>query len=527
MPDLTGGQAVVETLTQNQVDTVFGIPGVHTLHIYDALADRPHIRRILNRHEQGCGFMADGYSRASGRPGVAIVITGPGLTNLATPLGQAYSDSSPVVVISSEIESGHIGRGRGVLHELKDQLALMSQLTRWNAHAGRVEDIPPLVQHALTRHRSERPGPTHVQIPHDILAARAKYRLDPTRSPALHPDPALIDQAVNLLLEARAPVIYAGGGAQGAARELQELAEQLGAPVLTSCLGKGAFSDHHQLALGSHGFAPELREFLAGRDVMVAVGTRFGPSSTGNWSMPVPRLIHIDVDRQELGRNYPAELKLHADAGLALQELNARLKHHPARPAPAGLGEVKARLQASHQRLPWQWGVLGALRDALGDDGILVADMTITGYTATRAFPVYTPRTFLFPRGYGTLGFGLPAACGAKLAQPAKRVIALCGDGGFMFTAEELATAVQHRIAVTLVLINSHSHEMVRRLQQRQFQRWIDVDLVNPDFQRLAEAFGAVALRATGGDSLADALAQTAAVPGPVVIELPFQEEGP
>lgn len=243
--------------------------------------------------------------------------------------------------------------------------------------------------------------------------------------------------------------------------------------------------------------------------------------------MPVPRLVHVDIDRQELGKNYPAEVGLHADACLALQELNAQLKHHSSRPAPAGLGEIQARLQASHQRLPWQWGVLSALRDALGDDGILVADMTIAGYTATRAFPVYAPRTFLFPRGYGTLGFSLPAACGAKLAQPAKRVIALCGDGGVLFTAEELATAVQHHIAVTLVLINSHSHEMVRRLQQRQFHRWVDVDLVNPNFQRLAEAFGAVALSATDGDSLAEALSQTAAVPGPVIIELPFKEEGP
>jgi len=525
MPVLTGGQAVVETLCHHQVDTVFGIPGVHTLHIYDALADRPQIRRILNRHEQGCGFMADGYSRASGKPGVAIVITGPGLTNLATPLAQAYSDSSPVVVISSEIESIHIGKGRGVLHELKDQLALMGQITRWNAHAGKAESIPDLLHRALTRHQFSRPGPTHVQIPHDVLGARAEFILEPATPPPPPPEPALVEQATNLLLEARAPLIYAGGGAQGATCQLQELAEQLGAPVLTSCLGKGAFPDSHDLALGSHGTAPELRDFLASRDVMVAVGTRFGPSSTGNWSLPVPRLIHIDIDPEEPGRNYPTEVKLHADAGLALEQLNASLRHRPARSAPADLGEIKARLRASYQRLPWQWGVLSDLRDALGDNGILAADMTIVGYTATRAFPVYTPRSFLFPRGYGTLGFGLPAACGARLARPGERVIALCGDGGFMFTAEELATAVQHQIAVTVVLINSHSHEMVRRLQERQFHRCLDVDLVNPNFLRLAEAFGAAALSATDGDSLAEALALTRDVAGPVVIELPFTKE--
>ncbi|MEW6523722.1 MAG: thiamine pyrophosphate-binding protein [Bacillota bacterium] len=525
MPTLTGGQAVVETLLRNDVNTVFGIPGVHTLHIYDALVDRPQIRRILNRHEQGSGFMADGYGRASGRPGVAIIITGPGLTNMATPLGQAYSDSSPVVVVSSEIESAHIGKGRGVLHELKDQLAFMGQLTRWNAHAKRVEDIPGLLQHALTCHVSGRPGPVHVQVPHDLLGARAEFHLvkeDP-QPPA--PDPALVEKAAGLLLGCKSPIIYAGGGAQGAALELRELAERLGAPVLTTCLGKGAFPDDHCLALGNNGTAPEVRNLLEECDLMLAVGTRFGPSSTANWSMPVPRLIHIDIDREELGRNYPAELKICADARLTLEGINAHLRHRATRPVPRGLTDVQAKLSASQQRQKWQWGILSAIRDALGRDGILVPDMTVLGYTATRAFPVFAPRSFLFPRGFGTLGFAPPAAAGAKLARPGQRVIALCGDGGFLFTAEELAVAVQHHIAITVVLINSHSYEVVRRNQERQFGRYVDVDLVNPNFQQLTEAFGAVALAASDGDSLAAALAETAGVCGPVVIEVPFEKE--
>lgn len=529
MAVLSGGRAVVLALERNGVDTVFGIPGVHTLEIYDALNDAPAIKSVVNRHEQGSGFMADGYARAGGNPGVCVVITGPGLTNLATALGQAYSDSSPVVVISSEIESKYQGQGRGLLHELPDQLGLIRHLVRYSAQIDRVKDVPAFVRHALRHHRTARPGPVHLQLPTDVLAAQDEVELDPQglEPPTAAPDPGSLHQAALELAAARRPMLYVGGGAQGAAPQVQAVAEWLGAPVVTTCLGKGVIPDDHPLALDNSGTSPDLEEWWREADAVLAVGTRFGPSSTANWSMPIPRrLLHIDIDRSELGRNYPAAVAIRADSALALQQLLAELQElGPARVAPAAIGTLKHRLQAARERQTWQWGILAAIRSALGREGILVSDMTILGYTATRSFPVYCPRSFLFPRGFGTLGFALPAAAGACLARPRHRVVALAGDGGFLFTAEELAVAVQHRLPVTVVLVNSQSYEVVRRMQVRQFGRDIGVDLVNPDFMRLAEAFGIPGMRAVNGEALAEALAATAGAGGPVLIEVPYREE--
>ena len=514
----SGGQLVVDTLQARGIRVLFGIPGVHTLDIYDALLDQTEIRHILNRHEQGCGFMADGYARSSGKPGVCTVITGPGLTNLATALGQAYSDSSPVVVISSEIDSNLLGKGRGVLHEMKDQAAFMEQLTRYSAHASSPAQIPSLLMEALDHHRKEHPGPVHLQIPLDVLAQTCPQPLlDTPPPPRREPSEAQLEGALKLLEGAQSPLILAGAGAQDATG-ITQLAEHLGAPVFTTALGRGIIPDDHPLALGNTMGQEEAQELLGTCDVLLALGTSLrglaAQSAFGG------QVIHVSLDSADLGRNYPPHLALQVDAKAFVGRLVSALEARGLwRESPPSLPDLRSEVA------PWSQGILRAMRHALGRDGILAVDMTLVAYRASHGYPVYQPRTFLPPNGFGTLGFAPPAAMGAHLACPNQRVMALCGDGGFMFTVEELAVAVQEQLAVTIVLINSQSYEVVGRMHKRRFDRELPVGLATPDFQKLAEAFNVMSLQAHDGEALAYALEETAEHRGPVLIEVPYQEE--
>ncbi len=518
MTTRTGGQLVVDTLRNRNVRVLFGIPGVHTLDIYDALLDQNEIRHILNRHEQGCGFMADGYARASGTPGVCIVITGPGLTNIATPLGQAYSDSSPVVVISSEIDSRLLGKGRGVLHEMKHQAGFMEQITRHSAHASSPAQIPSLLEAAWDHHRREHPGPVHVQIPLDVLAQSCPAPLfSSAPAGARRASQQQIEAAANMLVAAERPLILVGAGAQDV-RDLTPLAECLGAFVFSTALGRGIISDDHPLALGNTMGQKEAEEILDRSDMVLALGTSLralAQSSAFNG-----KVIHVNLDGAEIGRNCPVHLGVRSDSAVFVEQLLMELSARGvSKASPSSRPTFESEIN------PWTQGVLGALRSALGRDGILAVDMTLVAYRCSGAYPVYQPRTFLSPHGFGTLGFAPPAAMGAHLARPNKRVIALVGDGGFMFTLEELAVAVQEQLNVTIVVVNSQSYEVVGRMHRRRFERDLPVALATPCFQTLAEAFGVMSLRAQDGDHLAYALEETATHQGPVLIELPYQEE--
>ncbi|MBI3977376.1 MAG: thiamine pyrophosphate-binding protein [Chloroflexi bacterium] len=537
---LTGGQAVVRALVAHAVDTVFGIPAGHSLDIYDALASEARIRHILPRHEQGAGFMADGYARVGGRTGVALLVGGPGATNAMTALGEAYADSSPVLAVTSQIPSALIGQERGVIHELKNHLAALSSVTAWNRQAGRVEEIPGLIARAIAWHQTQRPRPIHVEIPVDVLSASGTVpSCRPFALTRAQPDVASLERAVARIRRGSRPVIYAGGGVNraGAASELTALAERLGAPVLTTALGKGSLREDHPLYLATlslwspwalHG---PIAEIVASADPLIVVGGRFSSASTCDWQMPVPRgVVHIDVDPAEINRNYPCEVAVIGDAKDVLGELLALLPAASRESCftPSQLDRARAFVaEHARSRLGWGADLLADVRSVLGDQTILMGDSLI-GLWAAAAWRTNQPRSYHFPMHFNTLGFALPAAIGAKLAAPGSSVVALAGDGAFMFTMAELSTAVQHRVPVLAIVCNDRGFSSIRRQQEARFAgRTYAADLETPDFARLAEAMGAAGFRVAGPNDFARCLDAAARCGGPAVVEVPLSVQAP
>ncbi|MDW7982332.1 MAG: thiamine pyrophosphate-binding protein [Thermomicrobium sp.] len=527
-----GGEAVVRTLERLGVECVFGIPGVHTLEIYDALVESP-IRHVLARHEQGAGFMADGYARVSGKPGVAIVITGPGVTNIATAIGEAYADSSPVVVIASNVERAWQGRMLGHLHDCKDQLGIMRALTAWAEQARSVAEVPELVRLAYARALGGRPRPTHVEIPLDVLRGVGEIdlaSLEPPVPARPEPDSAAIEFAVAAIERSERIVLYCGGGAvaSGAEEELTELADRLGAVVITSLQGKGAVPEDHPRCLGNL-WEPDnaVDRLLRRADLALIVGSKLGAQDTQNGRLPLPaRRVRVDIDAQEVLRQYSPTIPIVADARATVRALREALATRGVSRAGWAIEELQDCKRAA---LRQAWGApqavwLHAIRAALPRDGILVNDMTMMAYVGNRHYPVYRPRTYLFPTGYGTLGFAVPAAIGAKIARPEANVVALVGDGGFQFTMQELGTAVQFAVGVPIVLFNDASYTAVKDEQARSYRRrFIAVDLVNPDFQRLAAAYGVPAVRVTTPEDLSEAIVTALQRTHPTVIEVPIE----
>lgn len=527
---MTGAELAVAALEAQGVDTVFGIPGVHTLALYDALASSS-IRHILARHEQGAGFMADGYARASGRPGVAIIITGPGITNIATPVGEAYADSSPVFVLSSNVERAYLDGMRGSLHDLKDQLGLMAAITQWNTRAMSAADVPVAVGEALRRVTSGRPRPVHVEVPLDVLDERApaadvRVRRSEGR---VMPDPHALREAADYLKAATKVVLYCGGGAVTAAAgpHVLGLAERLGAPILTSIMGKGSVPEDHPLVVGAL-WEPgnTIDALLKEADCLVVFGSKLGVQATAHFQLPIPStLIRVDVDEHELGLNAQPTIGILGDAGLAAEGILSLLAGEDYRVTGFGDETIEMARASARQnafgvaRLPY----LDALRRAVPRDGIIAFDMTMMSYAACGLFPVYEPRTFLFPSGYGTLGFALPAAIGARLAQPDRPVACVCGDGGFQFTMEELATAIQHRVGVPIVIFNDATYSAVKDEQARsRGGRFLGVDLVNPDYVELAKAYGIEGVRCETPGAMEQAIESALGRELPTIIDVPI-----
>jgi thiamine pyrophosphate-dependent acetolactate synthase large subunit-like protein len=493
MPRLTGGEAVVAQLEREGVDVAFGIPGVHTLSIYDALIDS-EIDHLVTRHEQGAGFMADGYARATGRVGVLLVITGPGLTNAATAIGQAYSDSSPLVVISSHHRTPEADQGKGLLHELRDQRRVMEGLVADTERVSRVADLPGAIADAFDHVRTRRPRPVHVDVPLDVLETAAPVDLapSPAERPARRPspDPERLAEAADLIDAADAPVVLAGGGAADAAPALRGFVERTGLPVVTTAAGRGVVPADHPLHLGTTA-TEGVADALADRDLALAVGSALSPRDVEDLGLP-EALIHVDLDRANLDRTRPATVGIVADATETVEALDDRVRREGGADGPTGRSPAPLWPSAEHDH---RHRILAALREGLDDDAILVNDMTKVSYAALGAFPSYTPRSFQFPRGFGTLGFSPPAAYGAGLALPDRQVAAVVGDGGFMFTVQDLATAVKYEIGVPVVLVNDESYEVVRDAMVESYGRSTGTDIANPEFVALAESFGAATER--------------------------------
>jgi acetolactate synthase-1/2/3 large subunit len=529
-PGSNGAELAIDTLLANGVDTVFGIPGVHTLALYDALHDRP-VRHILARHEQGAGFMADGYARASGKPGVALIITGPGITNVATPIGEAYTDGSPVFVVSANVERAYLDAMRGNLHDLKDQRGVMAAVTQWNTRVMDPCEAPAAIAEGLTRLTNGRTRPVHVELPLDVLdepvpGSVELPRVSITRAPA---SAEAIERAVDAIAAAQRVAIYAGGGAVASANPeaLLAIAERLSAPIVTSVMGKGAVPEDHPLALGATWDAGNVvDEVWNEADLVLVVGSKLGAQATRMFKLRYPeQMIRIDIDEEEMSRNVDPSLPLLGDAGATLEALAAALDSRDIRLtsySPERIAQVKRDAVAN------AWGAdrdpyLQAVRNAVPRDGITVWDMTMMAYVAQARFPVYEPRTYLFPSGYGTLGFSLPVALGAKVAQPDKAVVAIIGDGGYQFTMAELATAVQFELTVPIVIFDDSTYSAVKDAQlESRKGRYIAVDLVNPDFLKLADAYGVPAARPETPEALEAEIVSALKRTGPTIINTPI-----
>jgi acetolactate synthase-1/2/3 large subunit len=520
------GEMLPRLLRDSGIETIFGIPGVHTLEIYRGL---PHggLRHVTPRHEQGAGFMADGHARAGGGPAACFVITGPGVTNIATAMGQAYSDSVPMLVISSVGESGALGRGEGRLHELADQSALAAGVAAFSQTIRRPSELPAALARACGQFAAARPRPVHLEIPLDVLEMPAP---DPTPQPATpgrpRPEPEAVARAAALLRAAERPFVVFGGGSVDAAGEALALVDRLGAMAALTIAAKGVLPAGHSLSLGSRLPQAPVLDALRDADVVLAVGTELSETDSLLFSQRLEirgQVIRVDIDREQLQRNVPAAVTIHADAALATKGLCEVLADH-APDTPAVARRVAALRAASDASLPEAYRVHGRLFDRMAADHpdlILVGDSTRPIYGGNLTYDAARPRCYFnSSTGYGTLGYGLPAAIGARLARPDQPVAAVVGDGGLLFSIAELATAVELELALPIVLWNNRGYGEIRRCMEERNVAPTGVDLYTPDFQTLARGFGCLAERPETLDELAAALRRAFAADRPTLIEL-------
>ncbi|MDE2666154.1 MAG: thiamine pyrophosphate-binding protein [Acidobacteriota bacterium] len=525
---MTGGQALVRSLEAHGVTAVFGIPGTHNLAVYDALLDSP-IRHVSARHEQGAAFMADGYARAGGEFGVCLSTTGPAALNTLTPLGTAFSDSSRVLCVASQIQSDYLGREKGLLHECSGQSGGFRAVTKWCQQATTVEAIPWLVREAFAQLGSGRPRPVALEIPCDVLDSTGQPALPaPLTTELEQPGQEELTQACRLLEEASRPVIWAGGGVirAGASAALTRLAERLQSPVFTTTLGKGAIPEDHPLSGGNTLLHPVGRAYLETCDLMLAVGTRFKEIETERWRLKLPeQLIHIDIDPTEIGRNYEVSAAVVGHAKPSLEGLLERCQGATtSRDRPREVQALRDRIWGEcRQRAPAAVELVECLRAELPRDSILVCDLTAAATWCHHLLEVYQPAGFHSPWGFCTLGFGLPAAIGARMAQPQRPVVLLSGDGGFLFNCQELATAVECGLPLVMVVFNDKGYGVLRPQQMARYGRTHAADLVGPDFAALARAFGAAALRVERLQDLSRNLLEALRQPGPCLVELTAQ----
>lgn len=521
---LTTAQAVVSMLELNGIDTIFCLPGVQNDAFFDALYDRTNaIRPIHARHEQACAYMALGYAMASGKPSAYVVVPGPGFLNTTAALSTAYAVNAPVLALTGQIQQSMIGRNVGLLHELPDQLSIMRGLTKWADRMTSPGEAPGLVNEAFRRLLSGRPRPVALECAMDTWARRAPVVLPGAGATAdsCPVDEDAVERAAKLLGGAERPLIVVGGGAQAAGEYVRQIAESLDAPVMTGRMGQGVIDGRHPLSVTS----PAGYRFWGEADVVLAVGTRLQPQQM-NWGMDdALKIIRIDIDSAELDRQRKPEIGIIGDAAATLRVLASRLaRHNKKRPGRAeAVAQTKAAaMKKVRETIGPQITYLQAIRAALPEDGILVDELTQMGYAARLAYPTYKPRTFLSPGYQGTLGWGYATSLGAKVAKPDTPVVSISGDGGFLFTAMEMATAAQHGIGVVAVVFSDGAFGNVKRIQQQAFSnRTIASDLRNPDFVKLGESFGLDAVRVKSPDELKAAIARGIAKGGPMLIDCP------
>ncbi|QXH77333.1 5-guanidino-2-oxopentanoate decarboxylase [Pseudomonas salmasensis] len=528
----TCGEVLVHLLESYGVDHVFGIPGVHTVELYRGLA-RSSIRHVTPRHEQGAGFMADGYARTRGKPGVCFIITGPGMTNITTAMGQAYADSIPMLVISSVQSRSQLGGGRGKLHELPNQSALVAGVAAFSHTLMSAAELPGVLARAFAVFQAGRPRPVHIEIPLDVLVENADALLGSTPVSVARAGaaPAAVQQMSQRLAAAKRPLILAGGGAIDAAAELTRLAEALGAPVALTINAKGMLPAAHPLLIGSTQTLLATRALVAEADVVLAIGTELAETDydvtfAGGFNIP-GALLRIDIDPDQTVRNYPPQVALVADARIAAQALLTEVNRQPLAPRTPDWGTARvARLWAELEPT-WdaatraQTRFLNVVLEEL-PGVVFVGDSTQPVYSGNLTLNLDHPRRwFNASTGYGTLGYALPAAIGAWLGRgDGQPVVCLIGDGGLQFTLPELASAVEARIPVIVLLWNNQGYEEIKKYMINRDIEPVGVDIYTPDFIGVAKALGCAAQSVHGIEALRTALRAAADRQGPTLLEI-------
>ena len=513
--ELSTGEALVGLLEAYGVDTIFGIPGVHNVEMYRALP-RSKINHVLVRHEQGAGFMADGYARATGKPGVCFTITGPGLTNILTPLGQAWSDSSNVLVISSALDIKDSAQGRGRLHEMLDQRGAAATVTALHMRAYTPKDVRDAVARAFANFASQRPRPAYIEIPLDLLKEPAGDGWEARALPALpEPNRKQIAAAIAKLNGAKKPLIILGGGALGAGKAAMDIAEKLKAPILTTTAGKGAVPADHPLCLGYVLGREACWEMLRQSDAILCAGSELSETDFWNDEVVIEKnLIRIDLDPAVMARPHTAEIAILGDARASLEAIASGVKQRTGEAnASFDLGEADPLRAMLSQ-------VLDVIREALPREAVICSDMTQIAYAGNEIFPVLEPRTWIHPVGFGTLGFALPAGIGAKFGVGEKPVAVMIGDYGLQYTINELGTAAEHKLPLVILVWNNDALGQIRDDMVMKGIQPNAVTLKNPDFQAVAKAYGCRAERPASLKALDEAIRAALAADGPTLIEM-------
>ncbi len=530
MSRISGADAIVESLLANNVDVMFGLPGGQLDHFFDSVYRAgDQLRLIHTRHEQGAAYMAFGYAQTTGKVGVYSVVPGPGLLNTTCALSTAWACNAPVLAISGQIPSTAIGRGYGHLHEIPDQLGLIRHLTKWAERINDPAETPRVMRRAFEELSSGRPRPVEIEMPMDIMGQTGD--VEPAQkagSPeTLTPDEDLVREAAKILLAAKQPMIVIGSGALDAGPELLAVAERLQAPVVAKRKGKGLISAEHYLSQN----LPAGHRLWGDADAVLAVGTRLKMPLTEWGHDDALKIVRIDIDAEELTRIVQPDVGILADAKAALGALSEELERSgPVKNSrETELAALKLEIdQSMREKVAPQMAYLDVIRKALPRDGYFVDEVTQVGFVSWYGFPVYEPRHFVSACQQGTLGYGFATALGVAAAHPDKAVVQVSGDGGFMFTMQELSTAVHYQLNLVTIIFNDNTFSNVQRQQDEWFDgRRIGSDLTNPDFVRMAESFGAGAYRVDSPASLAKVLPRAIDERGPTIVEVSLDERMP
>jgi thiamine pyrophosphate-dependent acetolactate synthase large subunit-like protein len=529
-----GAQAVLEGLFRAGIDCGFGIPSIHNIAIYEGLRQARQFHHWVVRHEQAAGFAADGFYRHSGRVAAVFASTGPGNLFTLVPLLESLQTNIPVLLIGTNIASTLQDRFGGALHETPRQIDIIRPLTRFARRVSSADEIPAAFAGAAEVLRGPAPGPAFIEIPHDLLAAplaNGASQLQAAEPHAQISSPSEISEAAKLIAQSRRPAILVGSGVQSAVAEIRQFAERLNAPVLTTTTGKGSFPDDHPLSFGCLSRLGVVQELFEQSDLLISVGARLTEFDTGRFSLRLPNLHLQIVDAPETaGNRFPAAAYLYGRVGeiarvLAAQEVQARTCWFDISGTNA---REEQRLRALDSEA---YAALQLLRDALDRHDVLVNDQSILNYWASAFFPVLEPRGFLYPAGSGTLGYGLAAAIGAACAMRRSgaqhKIVCIAGDGGYQYTQHELATLKQYNLPVKILLVNDQAYGIIGFLQRTAFGQTYEVDLQNPDFCRVAEAYGVPAARAMSLNELKQKLASWLETPGPALLEWRTQLKAP